>query len=380
MNLRKQASKGKTESSDQDYQDCTDLRRFDSAISQTLFQRPSIDIFASSLGGKWAPIQEEKPSYTLMFPEDMTANFRLNATALRPTNSGMSTGLSRRSSNNDAFSFFRIREPETQDITALVKRRSSSNKSGAQNSQVKGEGDGLADMMLTRSRSKNKDGFKEAVVKKEKEIEDIIHQMIESNHLQIDRELSQEEKVLISCIVSIQSEGKKKVNSNKKSADFVVDVNKNLVIPNDKRSDDRLRWIYKRFIRHLLVKETDYRPNKNHRREDYMADLTKIYFPKDWKDMKDELENSKFASKKKLKMLFSKSLKFKEDFLEYTDNILDEYREEALNKYKSMFEAVKEAIVKGKDVSKDCIIKDRRLPWRDQDVLVTVDQIKKVSK
>lgn len=122
-------------------------------------------------------------------------------------------------------------------------------------------------------------------------------------------------------------------------ANFVEHANSALfgLFEKEKRKDDRLRWFFKRLIRHLLIKHTPYRPTKCFRVEDYVCDLVSQFFPTH-PCVKECLQKINFAGKKKLKALFTKSEAFKnaaKDFL--YESLLPTHREEVTAYLMRMF-------------------------------------------
>lgn len=167
-----------------------------------------------------------------------------------------------------------------------------------------------------------------------------------------------------------------KVSHELDTADFVAKINENLGDSKTKRNDDRLRFVYKRAIKWLLQKCSGYEANKLHRMQDYELDLVNHYFPKHV-DIRNELMDTSFASKKKLQKLFRLSPQFKEDFIWFTEYQMESfYTKYTLETYAAMLKILQAKFVKGEDMPQDFLFKHyKRLPWRADDVKSTVRQI-----
>jgi hypothetical protein len=212
---------------------------------------------------------------------------------------------------------------------------------------------------------------------------EIAYHMIENNKLAVKHSdsVSFEDKVYLSNIVNIRNPVLL-VDPTLEIGRFVQEVNKNLGEPQDKRNDDRLRWIFKRAIKFFLCHYTKYRPNKLFRREDYMPTLTKRYFPKN-PEMEDDMLNSTFASKKKLMKMFSYSPLFKKDFMEFANNRIESlFHEESMKHYAEMHREVIETINKDATAYKKGFLKatNKRLDWRSSDVKHTIGQVNRLFR
>lgn len=207
--------------------------------------------------------------------------------------------------------------------------------------------------------------------------------MIEDGRLDIRqmKMLRLEDKVYISNVVHIRNRDVF-IDPMLPDKEFVTQVNHNLGDAKEKRNDDQLRWMFKKATKQMLIDHTEYRRNKLFRREEYMGELTKIYFPKN-PEMENSLLDSSFASKKKLKTMFDASPRFREDFLAFANGkIWTIHREETSKIYEEMYQhTISRLKSRPKDLKKP-FLKDqfKRLPWREADVQNTIDQINKLIK
>ena len=143
---------------------------------------------------------------------------------------------------------------------------------------------------------------------------------------------------------------------------FVAAVNRELGKTKERRKDDRLRFIYKRAIKIMLAKATQYQQNKSCRMENYAANFIKHYF-KDQAGVEDVL-NTSYASCKKLKHYFVKSPAFQRDFVDHAlDQIVKEYSANSLDAYSKMLDTLVKQ--KHQTITSATILKRRykRLPW-----------------
>ena len=214
-------------------------------------------------------------------------------------------------------------------------------------------------------------------------IHDLAYRMIEDGRLDVRqvKVLRLEDKVFISNILNIRNRDVF-VDPNLPDKDFVAQINQNLGEAKEKRNDDQLRWMFKKATKQMLIDNTEYRRNKLFRREEYMGELTKIFFPK-CPEMEKSLLDSSFASKKKLKSMFEASKKFKEDFLSFAnDKIWVIHREESSKLYEEMYQYTLSRLKNRPADRKKPFLKDqfKRLPWRDSDVQNTIDQVNKLLK
>lgn len=207
--------------------------------------------------------------------------------------------------------------------------------------------------------------------------------MIETNRLDLKSygDLTLEEKTFLSNIVNIRHPDVV-IDPDQDLDSFVDQINSKLGQPQTKRNDDRLRWIFKRFIRHTLCKMTPYKPSKLHRREDYMATLTNYYFPLN-PELEEDLLNSTFASKKKLRKLFCLSPLFKNEFFSFVNSQIETLHEtESIGHFESIFDYMIETLKTNPEVTKIGFVRERfkRLDWRKVDVQDTVRQINGLVK
>lgn len=202
--------------------------------------------------------------------------------------------------------------------------------------------------------------------------------MLESNRLNTASygELQLYEKLYIANILYIKN--RCKIDPKLDNEEFVHIVNLNLGEAKEKRNDDRLRFIYKRAIKHLLSKTSEYMANKLHKKDNFKGPLVEFYFPNN-PEVTEDLMDTSFASRKKLLKFFKMSSIFKHDFLEFaTTEIKNHYFKytketfEGMNKHLTIRYSKKDC-----ELSVDILLKTyKRLPWRSEDVQSTIDQIK----
>lgn len=236
-------------------------------------------------------------------------------------------------------------------------------------------------------------GLKSKISKYDAEPSFIAYQMIENNNLDVKkldtRRMSKGEiemfKLFIANIVYIKSKARAKVDYKANMHDFVAQVNESLGQPEVKRPDDRLRWVYKRFINQMLMDKTEYRPTKNHQKETYLGVLVQEYFSKNpntqiYKFGLEVLRDSSFLSKKRLKEMFAKSESFKLAFKNYVSNfLLKDCQREFQNDYQRMYLQLEAELIKypNKKNKLDTILREtsKRLPWKSVDVQNTIQQV-----
>ena len=212
-------------------------------------------------------------------------------------------------------------------------------------------------------------------------LSDLAINMIESHKLTLAKygDLTDFDKVYLANIVYIRN--KAKIDPALSTEDFVVAINSNLGELKEKRNDDRLRFIYKRAIKYLLGKTSEYTANKLHKMDDFKEPFINYYFPSqpDKEALTAEVMDTSFASRKKLLKFFKLSLTFKQDFLEFAASQMQQmyykYTKEtydSMHKHLALRHSKKEC---GKqDV--DTLLKTfKRLPWRLADVQSTIEQI-----
>ena len=200
--------------------------------------------------------------------------------------------------------------------------------------------------------------------------------MIDENKLRTNDygNLGQIEKIYLANVLYLKN--RSTVDSDLEEEKFVEKVNSLLGLAKEKRNDDRLRFIYKRGIKHLLESCSSYVANKLHKMQDYEDALTKCYFPKNL-DIKEELMDTSFASKKKLTRLFSMSPKFKQDFVKYSQTQIEQYYSKYVTTtYSAMLKQISNSFAKKDFVPADSLTNNyKRLPWRSVDVKSTIKQI-----
>lgn len=192
-------------------------------------------------------------------------------------------------------------------------------------------------------------------------------------------ELSEFDKVYLANIVFIRN--KAKVDPSLSNEEFIEAINLNLGELKEKRNDDRLRFIYKRAIKYLLAKTSDYMANKLHKMEDFKEPFIEYYFQghPDKQKITAEVMDTSFASRKKLLKFFKLSVTFKQDFLDFANNHMQKmYLKYTKETYESMQKHLAIRLSK-KDCAKtdvDTLMKTfKRLPWRCADVQSTIEHI-----
>lgn len=209
---------------------------------------------------------------------------------------------------------------------------------------------------------------------------DVAIRMSEENVLRISDftgEFDIFEKVFISNLLLIKKG--KSVDWDMPSDQFVKESNKLLSLNRERRKDDRLRFIYKRAIKFLLAKCTEYQSNKSFRMEDFAEQFIKHYFGKKNNINQDVLDTS-YASCKKLKLYFTHSQNFKRDFIEQAlDQILSEYTAYTADQYYKMFCLLKSQIDQSKPSDKILFSRFKRIPWSASDILMSAHLIKELA-
>ena len=195
--------------------------------------------------------------------------------------------------------------------------------------------------------------------------------MIESNELVVptSRSLTFTDKVYFSNLVNLRHKDKF-VDSSLDRHDFIEAIKINMGYPTERRCDEELRWIFKRVLKIMLRKYTVYQPIKNYRRDIYIGEITQMFFPNNVVIAR-ELFNSTFASRKKVKRLFDESERFKDEFLWYVNNMLeDEYYSELTRKYDHLFNMVCIGLEKNSEAKHETILRKfrKRLDWTVADV------------
>lgn len=229
----------------------------------------------------------------------------------------------------------------------------------------------------TQSRSTEDDNHSEKDLAKLTLVETAI-EMVEKHQLNIAKfgDLSEFDKHFLANIIYIKN--KTKVDVLLSTEEFVSQINSNMGEVKEKRNDDRLRFVYKRAIKHLLSKTSDYTANKLHKMEDFKDPLIQHYFPKH-PDLTKELMDTSFASRKKILKLFKISPLFKRDFMEFAQSDLKPlYKRYAAETYHNMHRHLIIRYQKKEcdKTSQGILLKTfKRLPWKCADIQSTVDQI-----
>lgn len=190
--------------------------------------------------------------------------------------------------------------------------------------------------------------------------------MVENNELivPLNRKLDFTEKVYFSNLLNLRHQHRI-IDPHLEQSEFIAEINSNLGYPTERRCDEEFRWVFKRVIKHLLRKFTEYQPVKSYRRDKYMGQISQRFFSNN-PNMAEDLLSSNFASRKKVKMLFEQSATFKEEFLWYVNNRLEsEYRSELTRKYETLFDTVIAELGKSPQVKTENILRQfrKRLDW-----------------
>lgn len=298
-------------------------------------------------------------------------------------------------SNRSAFSLISKRAVETTNASLLVQSDSGENQAVitcsdhiSQNGPHKRES--------SRRRHASQD---QETINEELKLSEIAYEMIEKNRVAPRplRKLNIYQRAFLSNLVYIASGGQSYISPELTLEKFARNVNRvlhhvseskiqstkvdhrgNLKID---RKDNKLRWLYKHFISYLLQRETNYTPDKNHRREDYTDTLIKQYF-KGSLHYKPDLDTTEFASAKKFKRLFEASPSFKEEFVDFTNNKLRAVsRQEGIHKYQLMYrEVLKIYETNGSFAKKPVLAKKRRLHDLELEVEGAIMLLNKVAK
>ncbi len=210
---------------------------------------------------------------------------------------------------------------------------------------------------------------------------DVAIRMVEEGRLSIADfgAITHDEKTFLASLVFIRTGIE--VEPSLECLMFVEAVNSSLSSLKDKRNDDRLRFIYKRGIKWLLSRTTDYVANKLHKMHDYEQTFIEAYFP-DNLDVSKSVMDTSFASRKKFQQLFDLSSKFKQDFLTFANTcLLADYKDSTHSTYANMLKDFKKLASKGAGVNiKHLKSLYKRLPWKAADVKSTVDQLNRVVR
>lgn len=205
--------------------------------------------------------------------------------------------------------------------------------------------------------------------------------MVEENLLKISDflgDFGQLERLFIANVLQIKSSST--VDWTGTNETFVSEVNSLLSSTKDKRKDDCLRFVYKRAIKFLLARCTDYKANKSHKMEDFSEEFILHYFGKIDESNEDVLDTS-YASRKKIKKYCQLSSTFRSDFYDMAlDHILQEYDAYRRDHYTKMLNYFSIEVQWGTSNDKILVNKFKRLPWRTSDLLMSVDMIKDLAK
>lgn len=207
---------------------------------------------------------------------------------------------------------------------------------------------------------------------------DVAIDMVENNQLRISKygDLSDFDKHFLANILYIKN--KTRIDVALSTEEFLSQVNSNMGEVKEKRNDDRLRFVYKRALKHLLAKRSDYMANKLHKMEDFKDPLVEYYFPKH-PELAKEVMDTSFASRKKLLKFFKLSSAFKQDFINFANSELKPlYSRYANETYQGMHKHLVLRYQKKEcdKTSQDILLKAfKRLPWKRVDIQSTIDQI-----
>lgn len=284
----------------------------------------------------------------------MTPDFGTMLSLNNSTNSRGGFRLHKDASEEDAKELFLALAPET----------------------VRQQADSL-DKLEAQSRSTEADNNCQTTCQKPSLV-DVAIDMVENHQLTVVKfgDLSEFDKHFLANIIYIKN--KVSIDLSLSPEDFVQQVNSNIGEVKEKRIDDRLRFVYKRAIKHLLAKRSNYTVNKLHKMEDFKDPMIKFYFPRN-PEITGEIMDTSFASRKKMLKFFKLSPLFKQDFMEFAKSELKPiYDRYARDTYQSMY---KRLVVRYKrkncnKTSNDILLKAfKRLPWRCADIQGIVDQI-----
>ena len=304
------------------------------------------------------------PNFDYSIPQQCTCNCRQNQMQAYD----FATGLSRQSSNNSRSGFRLHKNASEEDARELFMALAPEGVRQRVENMEKCE---------TQSRSTEADNHSENSQSKPTLVDAAID-MIEKHQLNIAKfgDLSDFDKHYLANIIYIKN--KTKVDVSLSTEEFVCQVNANMGEIKEKRNDDRLRFVYKRAIKHLLAKRSDYMANKLHKMEDFKDPLIEYYFPKN-QELSKELMDTSFASRKKLLKLFKISPIFKRDFMEFAQvDLKPLYKRYAADTYQNMHKHLVIRYQKKEcdKISQDVLLKAfKRLPWSCADIQSTVDQI-----
>lgn len=212
-----------------------------------------------------------------------------------------------------------------------------------------------------------------------KDIIGVVRDMIEHAKLPSQQflNLSDKDKCFIFCVISI-FDNETFLKLDMPPDQLITTINEKLQthVTQHKRKDDRLRWFYKRFIRFLLRKHTEYRPTKQYKAQDFNSIIAEIYFGSEEKPP-ENLCNTTFASKKRLLTLFRTSKLFAQAAAAFIRNeLMDEHHNETNTLYIRMYKIFEQGYYPNVEIkslmtkfSKDEYL---RLPWRNCEVVETV--------
>ena len=200
--------------------------------------------------------------------------------------------------------------------------------------------------------------------------------MMERMKLKLNKygSLSKIDKMMISSIVFVKCNSI--LDYCHSDEVFVSKVNEYLREIKVKRTDDRLRFVFKRAIRHLFSKITAYRPTKNYRMDDFIGQFLKHYFPNN-PEIEKSIMDTSFASKKKIQSLLALSPVFKRDFMEFINlDLISIHSKDLQASFQSMLAFISSNSSNNREYSVSAFSQRfKRLPWRLADIQNTIETI-----
>lgn len=161
----------------------------------------------------------------------------------------------------------------------------------------------------------------------------IAYHMIENDYLEESNlsHLSTEDRAFLSNIVCMRTNGKF-ISPALPEAEYLKMIN-DVLVTKHIRKDNLLRWVYKKTLFDILG-EFGYERNRRYDRKAFVDLVVKKYFIEGGNEIFELLNDTTFASKKKIKILFDHSPAFEKRFREYVNQ--DITSEAAIAKYRKM--------------------------------------------
>lgn len=199
----------------------------------------------------------------------------------------------------------------------------------------------------------------------------LAYRMLHNNKLEVplNISLSLKDKLYLANIVSVRNPDAD-ILPQLETDSFIEAVNEQMCSSPNRRNDDKLRWLFKRTLRYFLCKYTNYLPNRSCKREIFMPILLKRFFPNN-PEFESELLNSTFASKRKLRRIFSISPLFKQELIDYVENDLEIQCDRELKKrFVDLYQIIETFLDQNPDVlsTKIFIQLKKRIDWNRNDV------------